>query len=80
METNNINNDISSLPPEVQRQVFDFISFLKNRYQKPRKARASRKGKLSDSPFIGIWEDRKDMNDSSSWVRNLRTSEWGGLS
>jgi len=76
MEPEKIYNDISNLPPEAQRQVADFISFLKTRYKKPQKT-ASRNN-ISNDPFIGIWKDRDDMKDSSKWVRNLRASEWGG--
>ena len=34
MGQQNINNDIATLPPEAQQQVFDFIDFLKIRYKK----------------------------------------------
>jgi hypothetical protein len=27
-------------------------------------------------PFFGLWKDRKDMEDSTEWVRNLRRTEW----
>lgn len=27
--------------------------------------------------LAGIWEGRKDMKDSSQWVRSTRESEWG---
>jgi hypothetical protein len=80
METDKIYNDISNLPPEARRQIVDFIDFLKIRYQKPLQAKTPQKGKITDSPFIGIWKNRKDMEDSTRWVRNLRGSEWGGTS
>ena len=31
---------------------------------------------LADEPFIGMWRDREDMQDSSAWVRRVRESEW----
>ncbi len=31
---------------------------------------------LTDEPFIGMWQDREDMQDSSQWVRHLRQQEW----
>jgi len=34
MDPRNIDYDISTLPPEAQRQVFDFIDFMKARYKK----------------------------------------------
>jgi len=78
MEPDKIYNDISNLPPEARQQVADFISFLKTRYKKPKKA-ALRNNIIND-PFIGIWKDREDMKDSSNWLRNVRESEWGGTS
>lgn len=80
METDKIYNDISALPPEAQRQVVDFIKLLKSRYPGSKGSGVSRKGRITDSPFIGIWKDRKDMTDSSRWVRNIRDAEWGRTS
>ncbi len=31
---------------------------------------------LLDEPFIGIWENRKDMDDRLTWVRKTRHTEW----
>jgi hypothetical protein len=77
MEQQNINNDISTLPPEAQRQVFDFIEFLKIRYRRIRPDKKAVRNKIANEPFIGIWEGRKDMKGSSEWVRSTRESEWG---
>lgn len=78
MEPQNINNDIATLPPEAQRQVFDFIEFLKKRYKRSRPGKKAVRNKIASEPFIGIWEGREDMKDSSKWVRSTRESEWGG--
>ncbi len=78
MEVRNISNDIATLPPEAQRQVFDFVSFLKNRNKKNRPVKKENRDKIASEPFIGIWEDREEMKDSSQWVRNTRAGEWGG--
>ncbi len=77
MEPQNINKDISTLPPEAQRQVFDFIEFLKIRYRRIRPGKKAVRNKIANEPFIGIWEGRKDMRDSNKWVRSIRESEWG---
>ncbi|OGO73115.1 MAG: DUF2281 domain-containing protein [Chloroflexi bacterium RIFOXYC12_FULL_59_14] len=67
--------DITSLPPDAQKQVTDFVAFLKARYGTvPRKK--ARLGKLEAEPFVGMWKDRKDMKDSAKWVRELRQHEW----
>jgi len=38
-------------------------------------ARKTKRTKLVDEPFIGMWRDREDMQDSSAWVRRVRESE-----
>ena len=76
MEQRDISNDISTLPPKAQQQVVDFIAFLKTRYKQPKTNRTAKCNEIINEPFIGIWEDRPDMRDSSKWVRNIRKSEW----
>jgi hypothetical protein len=70
--------EFDSLPPEAQKQVLNFISFLQTRNKT---ASAKRKFKqtpnLSEEAIIGIWRNRPDMQNSTSWVRNSRKSEWG---
>ncbi|MBN1660805.1 MAG: DUF2281 domain-containing protein [Anaerolineae bacterium] len=75
MEGSRILQDIDSLPAEAQRQVIDFIAFLKTRYRTMPDASKSRR-KLMDEPFIGMWRDRDDLQESSTWVRELRRREW----
>ena len=31
---------------------------------------------LTKEPFVGMWRSRKDMRDSSDWVRKARKREW----
>jgi hypothetical protein len=77
MEQGKIINDISSLPPEAQRQIVEFIAFLKTRYTRHRGKKQLKQTDLVNEPFIGIWKDREDMKDSSTWLRNIRKTEWG---
>ena len=76
MEATNLVRDIGSLPPEAQKQVSDFVAFLKTRYPVGKSGRKAKRTKIADEPFIGMWRDREDMQDSSAWVRRLRESEW----
>ena len=76
MEATDLMRDIGSLPPEAQKQVSDFVAFLKTRYPVAKATRRTRRTKLTDEPFIGMWRDREEMKDSSAWVRRLRESEW----
>ena len=31
---------------------------------------------IQDEPFVGMWQDREDMDDSTKWVRQTRQKEW----
>ena len=75
MTNEEILREINSLPLEAQRQIKDFISFLKERYKgvSPKKAPVS---DLETEAFVGMWRDREDMRDSSAWVRNIRETHW----
>jgi Protein of unknown function (DUF2281) len=71
-----IMNDIKELPQDKQEEVADFIAFLKSKFSIPKeKSSPSKVSKKSDN-FFGMWSDRDEMDDSSSWVRNLRDQEW----
>ena len=76
MTDEEILREINSLPPEARRQLEDFIPFLRERYKdaRPKNAPTS---ELKSEAFVGMWRDREDMRDSSSWVRNVRQSQWG---
>lgn len=76
MTNEEILREINSLPPEAQRQLEDFLSFLRERYGsgQPKTAPTS---DLESEAFVGMWRDRDDMHDSSEWVRNVRRSHWG---
>jgi hypothetical protein len=72
-------SDFEKLPQEAKRQVEDFISFLLERARSGNRKRQSVPlTSLEDEPFIGMWKDRTELEDSSKWVRDLRKSEWGG--
>jgi len=76
MTDEEILREINSLPPEAQRQLEDFISFLRERYGSSKTKTAPTSG-LEYEAFVGMWRDREDMRDSSAWVRNVRQSHWG---
>ena len=72
----NIVREIASLPPEAQKQVIDFVAFLRARYTTTPPVRKTRRTGLADEPFIGMWRNREDMQDSTTWVQGLRQHEW----
>jgi hypothetical protein len=72
-----ISRDFDSLPPEAQKQVRDFIAFLQMRYTPVTRRKTKPKTQLMDEPFIGMWKNREDMQNSARWVRETREQEWG---
>lgn len=76
MTKEEILRELDSLPPEGQRQVADFIAFLRERYAHSQSSEQSLTSDLAQDGFIGMWRDRAEMQDSSTWVRNLREREW----
>ena len=76
MKQEEILREFLSLPPEDQRQVEDFIAFLRERGRRSQSIEKPESSNLARDSFIGIWRDREDMQDSSAWVRNAREHEW----
>jgi hypothetical protein len=76
MDLEKIWRQLEALPPEAQRQAADFIAFLYARSQSSRLPQRARKSKLAQEPFVGLWEDREDLRDSTAWVRGVREREW----
>lgn len=77
METANIVHEMASLPPEAQQEVLDFVAFLKTRYATKPPASKAKRTRLADEPFVGMWQGRAEMHESTTWVRDLRHHEWG---
>lgn len=76
MKEETVWREYATLSPELQKQVADFIAFLRTRPAPPRASKPAKRTRLADEPFIGIWRNREDMQDSSAWVRSIRQSEW----
>ncbi len=76
MVNRDIVSDITSLPPQAQQQVIDFVAFLKTRYPARPRTFSAKRTELAKEAFIGMWRDRADMQDSTDWVRQLRQDEW----
>ena len=74
MKEESIWREYTALPPELQKQVADFITFLKTR-QTPT-SKAAKRTRLAREPFIGMWRNREDLRESSSWLRNIHQLEW----
>jgi hypothetical protein len=64
MSQTEIMDEYNKLPPIEQKQVKDYILFLRARYPKPLLTNRKKSESLKDEPFIGIWKDRDDLVDS----------------
>lgn len=78
MEDKGFYNKFESLPIEAQKQVLAFIDFLQKRYEPKGKKTRERKS-IANKKFVGLWENREDLKDSSLWIRKLRKKEWGEI-
>lgn len=68
---------IRKLPPEVQQEVADFVEFLSKKYpQESNETDTKGRKSILENSFRGNWKVRKDLQDSTKWVRELRKSRW----
>ncbi|MBA4124373.1 MAG: hypothetical protein H0X72_18170 [Acidobacteria bacterium] len=75
MTNEEILREINSLPLEAQRQIEDFVFFLRERYKSPQ-PESIPASDLQTEAFVGMWRDREDISDSSAWVRSVRETHW----
>lgn len=65
-----------SLPAEAKREVLDFVEFLLTRHRGSKAQKKTKNRRLLDESFVGMWKNRKDLQDSTEWVRKVRGEEW----
>lgn len=75
MDQTQVLQEFSALPPEAPKVVAELIAFLGKQSQPPRPAKVKSRP-LAEEKFIGLWQDRADMQDSHCYVRNFRQHEW----
>lgn len=77
MDIDSIVSELKALTPAKQKEAFNFIVFLRSQDKGRRASNNGPQKGLVDEPFVGIWKDRTDMQDSTAWVRRARRTEWG---
>ncbi len=70
-----LRTDISALPETAQQLVVDFVAFLKQRYNQ-QQTMTPNPINLENEPFVGMWSDRSEMQDSVAWVKQIRRQHW----
>lgn len=68
-----LNQDIATLPATAQELVVEFVNALKQRYASPPSTQTL---DLENEPFVGMWSDRPEMQDSIAWVKRIRQQHW----
>ncbi len=61
------------LPPEKQQEILEFAESLVEGVQTEG---ADAQAGWENDPFVGMWKDREDMQDSVAWVMQLRRQQW----
>jgi hypothetical protein len=77
MHTAELVRSYTALPVQAKKQVDDLIAFLQSQQATTQTSGIPAGFDLSNEPFIGLWRDREDMLDSTTWVRRAREQEWG---
>jgi hypothetical protein len=77
MEMTNLWRQFDTLSPAAKRQVAELIAFLSARGRRRSASDALAAKPLTEEGFVGIWNDREELADSTEWVRRLRAEEWG---
>lgn len=75
MDELTVTKKIEKLPPEAKKQAQDFVDFLYEQYVVG-KTKTTEADSISESDFFGIWKNRDEMKDSTSWVKKVRKSQW----
>ena len=65
-----------ALPEAAQEHLLALMELLARPAARARRPATRTHPPLADEPFVGMWADRDDMQDSSRWVRDLRSREW----
>lgn len=66
---------LKTLPAEALQEATDFIDYLHKKYMHKEEVHGT-KNSILESSFQGIWKNRKDMQDSTEWTRNIRKSRY----
>ena len=72
-EFKQLQEDISTLPEVAQTLVVDFVALLKQRYAPNQPVQPLN---LDNEPFVGMWHDNAEMQNSTDWVRSVRQKHW----
>lgn len=70
-------DEYNTHPNEAQRQVANFVSFLRQKYKSAPPAPRSGISDFEHEAFVGMPSNRQECEDSTAWVSNTRQAERG---
>ncbi|MEO0456807.1 MAG: DUF2281 domain-containing protein [Cyanobacteria bacterium P01_A01_bin.114] len=70
LDFKNLQSDIASLPEDAQQLILDFVGLLQRYQSHP--APPHQPISFTDQPFVGMWSDVPEMQDSTAWIRQTR--------
>lgn len=74
LQFDQLKQDLQSLPETDQQLVIDFVEILKKRHKPSLPSNTILD--LENEPFVGMWTDNPEMQDSTAWVRKIRQQHW----
>ena len=73
---NKVMTKLEQLPESEQERIAQII--LNEVEKQELKVLSSASFSLENQPFVGMWKDRKETQNSYQWVRQLRREQWQG--
>ncbi len=76
MEMQQLISEITTLSASARQELEQFLVDLKWRYAQLAPPTENELEKWRDPEFFGMYADRKDMEDSTEYIRKLRDEQW----
>ena len=75
MDQTTLWREYAALPLEARRKVDELIEALAKRHTATQPTTQQNPSPLIEEPFVGMWRDREDLADSTTWLRATRQRE-----
>lgn len=71
-----IYREAQTLPEAQAKEVLNFLEFLKIKLNKPTVSEIKNTPGEDILPGFGMWSDREDMNDSTTYIQDVRAPRY----
>lgn len=69
-----VSEAVRALSLEQQQKVLEYAQSLQQETLSPNSSLKKRTWR--NHPFVGMWKDRAEIQDSVAWVKEVRKNEW----